>query len=70
MSEQRDAGGGHDRERLRSRAYQYGTRARELKEAGRMWLEPHYPPADSDLALAWLDGWADKGAELYDSSKP
>lgn len=51
------------REGQRSRAYHRGQRARALKEAGRVWLEPHYPVQDADLAMAWLDGWSDGGAD-------
>ena len=34
-------GGEEQREAQRSRAYHRGQRARALKEAGRVWLEPH-----------------------------
>lgn len=60
--DQRD-GGEEQREAQRSRAYHRGQRARALKEAGRVWLEPHYPVQDADLAMAWLDGWSDGGAD-------
>ena len=63
MVEQADDSG-KIREGQRARAYQRGSRARDLKEAGQVWLEPHYPPQDADLAMAWLDGWLDRDAEI------
>lgn len=52
------------RKRQRERAYRHGSKARGLKEAGKPWLEPHYPAHDADLAAAWLEGWSDKDEEL------
>lgn len=48
----------------RERVYQQGRAARQLMEAGKRWVEPHYPGDESDLAQAWLDGWQDMGEEL------
>ena len=64
MEEQRDAGEPQSRERRLARAYQRGYRARALKQAGQLWLEPHYPMRDADLAISWLDGWSDKDADI------
>jgi hypothetical protein len=50
--------------RRRARAYHRGYAARGRQGEGRLWLEPHYPPAEAELALCWLDGWSDKGAEI------
>lgn len=51
-------------EQRSARAYQRGYTARARKEAGRLWLEPHYPPEDAELAMSWLDGWSDRDAEI------
>lgn len=48
----------------RRQTYREGRRARQLKEAGRLWVQPHYPASDSDLAHAWLEGWEDMGDGL------
>lgn len=48
----------------RERVYRRGRAARRLMEAGKRWIEPHYPPEESGLAQAWLDGWQDMGEEL------
>lgn len=52
------------RKRQRDRAYRHGAKARTLKEAGKAWLEPHFPAEDADLAQAWLSGWQDTEEEL------
>lgn len=64
MGGQRDTGGQDIQGRRRARAYRRGWRARALKQAGRLWLEPHYPAHDAQLALSWLDGWCDKDAQI------
>lgn len=53
-----------DREQARKRVYRQARRARRLKEEGRLWMQPHFPPQDSDLAQAWLEGWEDMGDKL------
>lgn len=48
-----------------TRAYKRGHGARLAHQAGRAYLEPHHPLAESDLAMAWLDGWVDAAHGLY-----
>jgi hypothetical protein len=64
MGVKRDKQGDPLGEQRRARAYQRGYLARGRKEEGQLWLEPHYPLADAELAMSWLDGWSDKGAEI------
>lgn len=53
-----------DRAQACKRVYRQARRARRLKEQGRLWMQPHFPPVDADLAHAWLEGWEDMGDEL------
>lgn len=70
MSDQGEKGRDVLQELRRERAYRRGYQARTRKGQGRMWLEPHYPPEDADLALSWLDGWSDKHAEIQAGAMP
>ena len=59
-----------DREQAWQRVYRQAEGARRLKEQGRLWMQPHFPPQDSDLAQAWLEGWEDMGDKLaHDAAK-
>ena len=53
-----------DRERASERVYRRGKVARRRQDAGKLWVQPHYPADDSDMAQAWLEGWEDMGDEL------
>ena len=69
MSRDEQDGGGSEpapdaRDAERQQIYREGRRARRLKEAGQLWVQPYYPAIDSDLAQAWLEGWEDMGDGL------
>lgn len=58
------AAAANDRERARERVYRRGKAARRRQEAGKPWVQPHYPVDESDMAQAWLEGFEDMGDEL------
>lgn len=62
--------GSQHRDRRSRAAYRAGRQACLRKSQDRVWFEPHYPVADAELELAWLDGWSDMEEELRTQASP